>query len=112
MTSETYQLFAEAMRRGRLVACRYDGHDRVLAPVILGHTDGEEKALTFQVGGTSGSSLAHNRWRCVFLGKVSAAVLRDGEWRTGDRHSAPQGCVKDVDLDINPLSPYAPRRRL
>jgi hypothetical protein len=38
--------------------------------------------------------------------------LRDGPWRGGDRHTRPQGCVEDVDLDVNPTSPYNPRRRL
>jgi len=30
----------------------------------------------------------------------------------GDGHSQPQGCVEIVDLDVNPASPYQPKRRL
>ena len=63
---------------------------------------GEEKALTFQVGGTSRSGLPPGgEWRCLTLARVRAARLGDGPWREGDRHSMPQRCVEDVDVDIN-----------
>jgi hypothetical protein len=29
-----------------------------------------------------------------------------------DSHNQPQGCVDVVDLDVNPASPYSPKRRL
>ena len=48
----------------------------------------------------------------LFLSKVGDARLRDGPWHTGDSHARPQGCVENVDLDINPASPYDPRRAL
>jgi hypothetical protein len=38
--------------------------------------------------------------------------LRDGPWHAGDSHNQPQGCVDVVDLDVNPASPYNPKRRL
>jgi hypothetical protein len=46
------------------------------------------------------------------LAKVSDAQLRDGPWLAGSSHSQPQGCVEEVDLDINPSSPYQPKRRI
>jgi hypothetical protein len=77
--------------------------------IILGHSKGDEKALTFQFGGQSSSELPPGgEWRCLWLAKVSRVRLRDGPWRTGVRHTAPQGCVEDVDLDANAFSPYAP----
>jgi hypothetical protein len=88
------------------IVCEYDRYAREICAVILGHTGGQEKALTFQFGGQSKSGLSPNgEWRCLFH-------LRDGRWRAGERHTQPQGCVEDVDLDINPTSPYDPRRRL
>jgi hypothetical protein len=36
------------------------------------------------------------------VGKVE---LRDGPLRIGARRTQPQGCVEEVDLDINPDSP-------
>ncbi|MBL8544883.1 MAG: hypothetical protein JNL81_00370 [Hyphomonadaceae bacterium] len=112
MTSATYKLFEQALRTRKQIACMYGGHRRELCPVILGHSGGEEKALTYQVGGASGSGLPPGgEWRCLFLSKVSFARLHEGEWKSGDRHAQPQGCVEVVDLDANPESPYSPKRK-
>jgi hypothetical protein len=113
MPSATYKLFAEAMAERKQVLCTYDGHSRELCPVILGRSQGEEKALTFQFGGGSSKGLPRGgEWRCLFLAKVGDVRLRDGEWHVGDSHKQPQGCVEIVDLDVNPASPYNPKRRL
>ena len=83
---------------------------RALCPIILGHTRGQEKALTFQVGGGSRSGLPPGgEWRCLWLSKVSNAELHDGPWFDGAGHTRPQDCVEIVDLDVNPLSPYPPK---
>jgi hypothetical protein len=113
MTSPVYNLFVQAMAERKQILCEYGGYPRELCAVILGHSKGEEKALTFQFGGRSKSGLPpRGEWRCLWLAKVSNARLRDGPWRAGNRHSQPQGCVEDVDLDVNPDSPYDPKRRL
>jgi hypothetical protein len=107
MPSRTYALFADAIRRRKRILCLYDGHARALCPIILGHSGGEEKALTFQFAGESRSGLPRGgEWRCLFLAKVTRPELRDGPWIAGRRHTRPQGCVNDVDLDANPESPY------
>jgi len=112
MPSATYRLFERAMRDRRQVVCLYDGHRRELCPVILGHSQNEEKALTFQFGGGSKSGLPRGgQWRCLWLSKVRDVELRDGPWFAGASHSQPQGCVEVVDLDVNPASPYKPKRR-
>ena len=113
MASANYRLFEQAMRERKQIVCRYRGYRRELCPIVLGYSQGEEKALTYQFGGESGSGLpAGGEWRCLWLGKVSDAHLRDGPWFAGSSHSQPQGCVEIVDLDINPSSPYRPKRRL
>jgi len=114
MPSATYQLFEQAMRERSQIACMYGGHRRELCPIVLGHSGGEEKALTFQVGGSSSSGLPPGgEWRCLVLAKVSFARLHDGPWvELGDSHATPQGCVEIVDLDVNPASPYSPKRRI
>lgn len=110
--SRTYQLFGEAMAERKQVQCVYGGYQRELCPIILGHSGGQEKALTYQVGGGSSSGLSSGgEWRCLWLSKVSKARLIGGPWRAGESHSQPQGCVEAVDLDINPASPYGPKRR-
>lgn len=112
MPSTTYQLFEQAIRQRKQILCLYDGFPRELCPIILGHKDGREKALTFQFAGQSSSKLPPGgAWKCFFLAKVSNAQLRDGPWRAGKSHTRPQGCVDQVDLDANPSSPYNPRRR-
>jgi hypothetical protein len=111
VSSGNYDLFQQAMRTRKQIVCIYDGHPRELCPIILGHSQGQEKALTYQVGGKSKSGLPRaGEWRCLFLSKVNNAQLRDGPWLVGSSHTQPQGCVQIVDLDVNPSSPYHPKR--
>ena len=112
MPSNTYVFFADAIRRRKQILCMYDGYARALCPVILGHSGGEEKALTFQFAGESRSGLPPDgEWRCLFLLKVEHEELRSGQWISGKSHTQPQGCVEDVDLDANPESPYGKAAR-
>ena len=111
--SSVYKLFEQAMISRKQIRCTYNGRSRELCPVILGHSQGQEKALTYQFGGQSEKGLPPGgQWRCLWLSKVSNVRLRDGPLYAGDRHDQPQGCVEIVDLDVNPESPYNPRRRL
>jgi hypothetical protein len=113
VTSATYRLFAKAMKERKQVICTYDRHVREVCPVILGHSQGQEKALTFQFAGESKSGLPdRGEWRCLFLSRITEVKLKSGPWHSGDSHSQPQGCVEIVDLDVNPRSPYKPKRRL
>ena len=112
MTSRTYELFAEAMAAKRPVVCMYQGHPRALCPIILGHTDGAEKALTWQFEGSSSKGPVRCQWKCITLAEVRNAEIADGPWKSGREHRQAQSCVKDVDLDVNPDSPYEPKRQL
>jgi len=110
MPSRTYILFERAIRRRKQVLCTYNGYLRELCPIILGHSRRQEKALTYQFAGQSSRHLpSGGEWRCLWLSKVSNIHLRDGPWHEGNRHSRPQGCVEEVDLDINRESPYNPK---
>ncbi len=113
VASPTYRLFEQAMRERKQIVCVYGGHRREICPVILGHkTSGEEVALTFQFAGESSSRLPRGgEWRCLLLSRASDVRLRDGPWRADSSHRQPQACVDIVDLDVNPSSPYEPRRR-
>ena len=112
--SVTYRLFQEAMAGRRPLTCLYDGKRREICPVILGHTEGEEKALVYQSGGESSQGPAGARgWKCLTLAKVAGAQPTEGRWNPGPGpHGQAQSCVAEVDLDVNPASPYRPRRRL
>ena len=113
MPSSNYDLFEQAMAMRKQIICVYGGYPRELCPIILGHSQGQEKALTYQFGGQSKSGLLpQGEWRCLWLSKVSDVQLRDGPWFAGSNHTQPQGCVEIVDLDVNPSSPYRPKRRV
>jgi hypothetical protein len=74
-------LFAAAMAEHKQILCVYDDHPRELCPIVLGHSQGHEKALTYQFGGSSRKGLPHaGQWRCLFLAKVRDIHLRDGPW--------------------------------
>jgi len=110
MDSATYQLFRQAIAEKKQIVCTYQGKRREVCPIILGHTDGEEKALVFQFGGSSSRGLAGAaNWRCFFLSKMTVATLQDGPWFAGDSHMTSETCVADVEFDVNPDSPYIPK---
>ena len=112
--SVTYRLFHEAMAERKQVICTYGGYRREICPVVLGHSDGEEKSLVYQFGGESSrGGRAAGDWKCLSLAKVRDARLREGPWNGGvGPHGTAQTCVREVDYDINPNSPYDPKRRL
>lgn len=114
MPSPTYELFRAAMAGRKQIVCTYGGRRREICLAILGHTDGEEKALAYQFAGETNSTLPPGgEWRCLTLSKVTDVRLRSGPWIAGDgRHLASQTCVEGVDFDVNPDSPYAPTGRL
>jgi hypothetical protein len=111
MASRSYELFARALLERQQIVCRYDGYRRELCPIILGHSKGQEAALVYQFAGGSKSGLpVGGQWKCLRLTKASEVRLREGPWFAGESHQRPQACVEVVDLDVNPSSPYKPRR--
>ena len=114
MPSATYELFLRAMREKKQVTCLYQGRRRELCPILLGRTGLEESSLTFQFGGetSEGPIPPPGDWKCLKLAEVRDAKLRDGTWHAGGRHSAAQHCMKMVEYDVNPHSPYDPAFRL
>jgi hypothetical protein len=113
MGSPIYELFVRAMMEEKQVACVFKRRPRVFSIIILGHTDGEERALTWQTGGESTKPLPPGgAWRNVTLSEVTDVRLLDSRLRRGTRKTGEQRWIADVDLDVNPDSPYHPRRRL
>src|SRR4051812_28882090 len=113
MPSSKYGLIEQAMRMRKPVSCMYKGFRREVCPIILGHTKGEERALTYQFAGGSSSGLPPGgQWRCLSLSDVENVELRDGPWVSGARHTQQSACVEEVDLDVNPDSPYRPKRKI
>ena len=48
----------------------------------------------------------------ISLAEVRDARLIDGPWHAGTEHSQAQSCMKMVEYDANPNSPYNPAFRL
>ena len=102
MPSEAYRLIREAILHEKQVTCAYHGRYREICPVIVGHSDGEEKLLAFQFGGESTKRLPpRGEWRCFSIAALTDIRLRDGPWREGIGHQTTQSCVTEVDIDVN-----------
>jgi hypothetical protein len=103
MASAAYNLFRKAILSEKQITCVYQGKYRELCPLIIGHSEGEEKVLAFQFAGetSSGRLPAGGAWKCMFLAQVRDVRLCDGPWHEGSSHKQTQACVRDVDLDIN-----------
>jgi hypothetical protein len=102
MPSAIYELFRQAILGRKQIICSYQGCDREICPHILGHKDGEEKALAYQFAGQSNSRLPPGgEWRCLLLSEVRGAQLRDGRWHSEAYHRKSQSCVEVVDVDVN-----------
>lgn len=111
--SSNYDLIVKAMLQLRPMICVYKGHPRMFCPIILGHSKGQEKTLVFQFGGsTTNGPLRRPDWKCFFVAELRELALHEGTWQSGGSHREGQTCVEIVDLDVNPHSPYSPRRRL
>jgi hypothetical protein len=114
MPSATYALFLAAMRGKKQIVCVYQGHRRQICPILLGRTGLEEKSLAFQFAGDTGDGPIPppGNWKCLRLSDVRDVTLRDGSWHAGAGHSTAQTCMKMVEYDVNPDSPYDPAFRL
>ncbi len=111
--SPSYNLIVQAMVELRPMTCLYKGHQRMFCPIILGHSKGREKALVYQFGGsTTEGPLLNADWKCFFVADMQDVALQEGTWQSGDSHRERQTCVDTVDLDVNPSSPYSPRRQI
>jgi predicted nucleic acid-binding protein len=110
--SAAFRLFHAAILDRKQVTCVYKGQSREVCPHILGHKDGDEKALVFQFGGRTTSKLPRGgEWRCLKLADVTEIALRDGRWYTGSYHRSTQRCVDTVYVDVNTAVPNQPGRR-
>src|SRR5262245_56915600 len=101
--SAVYRSFWEAVRTRQQVICSYGGRRREVCPTILGYNkDAREAVLVFQFGGESTTRPPPGgEWRCFQLAGVTDLRLRGGPWHGGARHSAPQPCIRHVDVDVN-----------
>lgn len=96
------------LRRQHVIAI-YNGKRRTLQPHIIGIKNGKEQALFLQTGGDSSSGLGppEENWRCLPLDRLQIISVEQGEWQIAARHSLPQTCIDEVDLEIKMASKAA-----
>jgi len=103
MASAIYRACFAAIREKHKITFTVDGRQRVAYPHILGHSDGREKLFVFQTAGYSKGGRLPG-WRCFFVADIGLLTAERGGWRTEDSHKQLQSCVKDVDIDVNPMA--------
>jgi hypothetical protein len=100
-TTSVYDLIRAAVINKWQVSCWYNDHFRILCPHAIGHSNGVERVLGFQFGGTSSRGLpSGGEWRCMDIPGMTDVTTQPGTWHTGTSHSRPQTCVKILDIDI------------
>lgn len=106
MSSTTYDVVRAAIAAKKPVRATYGGYVREMCPHAIGlGRDGHEQALFYQFGGGSRQGDAatlpeEERWRCLFIDKISDLEVIEGDWVTCDNHSHPNTCIKQLDLEV------------
>ena len=101
VVSSDYAAIRQAIIDRHQIVCIYKDHTRECCPHAIGHTNGIERVLVYQFGGTSSRGLPPGgEWRCMDIPDMLQVQIRPGPWFTGTGHSRPQTCVKQVDIDI------------
>jgi hypothetical protein len=100
----TYAALRDAVVNKKQISCTYRGLVREICPHVIGlGKDGQEMVLSFQFAGQSSKGLPPGgEWRCMRVDEMAQVVSRAGPWHTGDNHSRPQTCVKDIDAEVTP----------
>ena len=101
---DIYQLLRTAVVGKRPIHAAYDGRDRWLCPHRLGRNyQGQLRVLCYRYAGQSRSGLepagSPANWGCIAVEKLRRVQLLEDIWRTAPKHSRPQTCVVDVDVD-------------
>jgi hypothetical protein len=98
----SYAVLRDAIVNKKQVTCTYARHYREICPHVIGKgKDGQEMVLSFQFAGQSSTGLPPGgEWRCMRVDEMSHVTSRPGAWHTGDNHSRPQTCVKDIDVEV------------
>lgn len=99
--SDAYAVLRHAIENRLQVTCNYRGYYREMCPHVLGLKRSREQVLSFQFGGESSSGLPPDgEWRCMVVAEIEDAQSRAGEWHTSHRHTQPQTCVDEIDVEV------------
>ena len=99
--SDNYTLIRQAILGKNQVRATYQGRLRKMCPHTLGTKNGRRQALFFQFAGESSRGLPPGgEWRCIPVDELVDVSVHEGEWHTDDRHSQPQTCVDEIDVEV------------
>lgn len=101
MNSSVYSILRDAILNKLQITCTYHAHHREMCPHVIGTKDDERQVLSYQFAGGSRSGLPPGgQWRCMIIGEISNAESHVGDWHTNPRHTQPQTCVDEVDVEV------------
>jgi len=99
--SDNYSLIRQAIIEKQQIVATYKELLREMCPHTIGTKNGRRQALFFQFAGESSRGLPPGgEWRCIPVDELLDVSVREGEWHTDDRHSQPQTCVDEVDVEV------------
>lgn len=102
MRDDTYDHIRQAIINKMQVLCDFGGLPREVCPHVIGTKNGRAQVLVYQFGGRSSSGLPpEGEWRCMPVERISNVQLREGKWYTGHRHTEPQTCVDEIDVEVD-----------
>ena len=100
--ADNYSLVRQAIINRQQIHATYRGLYREMCPHTLGTKTGRRQALFFQFAGESSKGLPPGgEWRCIPVDELADVVVRDGGWFTDERHSQPQTCVDEIDVEVD-----------
>jgi len=99
--ADNYSLIRQAILDKSQIRATYQGRFREMCPHTLGTKNGRRQALFFQFAGESSRGLPPGgEWRCIPVDELVDVSVQEGEWHTDQRHSQPQTCVDEVDVEV------------
>jgi hypothetical protein len=100
--SSTYDLIRAAVLERDSLSGRYQGHLRVLSPVLLGTKADEPHVLGYQFDGTSHQPLppdgSPRNWRCLRVSDLTDVNVLPGVWHIAANRKGSQNCIDHVDV--------------
>lgn len=95
------EVLRDAIVNRRQVKCSYDGLYREMCPHVMGWKNEVHHVLSFQFAGESSRGLPPGgQWKCMEVEGITILSVVDGPWYTDPRHSRPQTCVDQIEVEV------------
>ena len=107
MASGEYDQIRSAIAARKQIVADYGGYHREICPHAIGlGPAGDEKVMGYQFAGQSSkgdmtTQPPDDKWRCLNVVGLSNIRVQEGEWHTGNNHSAANRCISTIDLEVD-----------